>query len=310
MKEQRSRKDSRIVANTIAISTYDEKCEWRIEYYWRNKYTDNPKPFFESHTDRYKYWPREIFTYKDDLYIALSKVGPKFGATQDDLFSFSHIGSSLAKISNFTTASPDEWVIELIPWSQIIQSDNWSFIAKYNDHLYIFYRFSEAGTFLIRIPLAKLSNPVEHIEYLAADMSWQHGFDLAHARKVMKTDQYGGGSLYYHEDLKQWIAVYGPQFLDNRIFMLTAPDIVGPWSNEIAIYTPAELIPGNTEFDSSYFCYAAREHIQFYNKNTNELLITYDCNSCKLNTLLLNMEIYSPRIISVPVIDYQLTPRD
>ncbi|MFH1372961.1 MAG: hypothetical protein ABII79_04120 [bacterium] len=301
MKDQRIRKGSHIVTNTIAISTCDEEQGWQIEYYWGDMYTQNPKPFFESYTDRYKYWPREVFAYQDDFYVALSKVGPKLDAAPDDIFSFSHIGSSLAKISNFRTASPDEWIIELIPWSAVIESDNWSFLAKHEDHLYIFFRHPEGATFLLRVPLASLAEPEEQMEYLATDMSWQHGFDPARSRAVMKEATFGGGSLHYHEDLHQWVAVYGPRFLDNRIFMLTAPDIIGPWSEEIVIYAPPELIPDNAGFDESYFCYAAREHIQFYDKKTKRLLITYDCNSSEFGLLLSNMEIYYPRVISIPV---------
>ena len=301
MKNQRLRKGSDMVANTIAISTCDEEHGWHIEYFWRDMYTENPKPFFESHTDRYKYWPREAFAYQDDLYIALSKVGPKLDAAPDDIFSFLHIGSSLAKISNFRTASPDEWIIELIPWSSVIESDNWSFLAKHEDHLYVFYRQPEGATFLLRIPLATLAKPEEQMEYLAIDMSWQHGFDPARARAVMKEAKFGGGSLHYHEDLHRWVAVYGPRFLDDKIFMLTAPDIIGPWSEEIVIYTPPELIPDNAGFDKSYFCYAAREHNQFYDEKTKRLLITYDCNSSKLSKVSSNMEIYYPRVISILV---------
>ena len=301
LKDQRTRSGSHMVANTIAISTCDEKQKWRIEYFWRDMYTENPKPFFESHTKRYKYWPREVFTHQDNLYVALSKVGPKPDAASDDIFPFIHIGSSIAKISNFRTAPPDEWVIELIPWSSVIESDNWSFLAKHKDHLYVMYRHTDETTFLLRIPLASLAEPEKYMEYLATDMIWRRGFDPTRAHKIFKESKSGGGSLHYHEELHRWIAVYGPQFLDNKIFMFTAPDIIGPWSKKTVIYTPPELIPGNESYDRSYFCYAAREHLQFYDKKANKLLIIYDCNSSELNILLSNMDIYRPRVISVPV---------
>jgi hypothetical protein len=68
------------------------------------------------------------------------------------------------------------------------------------------------------------------------------------------------------------------------------------------IYAPPEQIPGNAKFDKNHFCYAAREHIQFYDKKTKRLLITYDCNSTDFHKLLSNMEIYYPRVISIPVL--------
>ncbi len=310
MENQRIREGARMVGNTIAISTCDEERGWHIEYFWRDMYTENPKPFFESHTHRYKYWPREAFEFQGDLYVALSKVGAKPGAPPDDIFSFSHIGSSLAKISNFRTALPDEWIIDLIPWSSFIESDNWSFLAKHENHLYIFYRIAMVGTFLVRLPLTELTNPREHMEYLAADMTWRYGFDQDRARVVMREGISGGGSLNYHEDLHQWVAVYGPRFLDDKIFTLTAPDIVGPWSEELAIYSTPELTPGNAGFDKSYFCYAAREHIQFYDEETKRLLVTYDCNSSEMSTLLSNMTIYRPRVVLIPAVDSGLPSGD
>lgn len=300
-KSQLTRKDSRIVANTIAVSTCNEEKEWNMDYYWGDMYSENPKAFFESNTDRYKYWLRTVFDYEGDLYVAMTKVEHKINSVSDELFTFNHIGSSIARISNFRTVSPEDWKIELIPWSQIIESENWKFIGKHEDHLYIFYGHTDTSTFLIRLPLSSVDRPKEQMEYLVTDMSWQSGFDTLQSKRVMKYMNFGGGSLKYHEDLKLWVAIFGPRFLDNKILMITAPDIVGPWSEEIEIYTVPESTPGNAKYDKTYFCYLAKEHIQFYDKNKKELLITYDCNSSDFGKLLSNMEIYSPRVISIPI---------
>ncbi|KPL00501.1 MAG: hypothetical protein AMJ91_04440 [candidate division Zixibacteria bacterium SM23_73_3] len=298
-KDQRSRQGSHMVSNTVAISTCDKENGWRIEYFWRKQYTDNQQPFFESHTDRYKYWPEGVFVYKNDLYVALSKVGPKYDAAPDELFDFSHIGATLAKISNYKMTTPDKWTVELIPWSSVFDTDSWKSWVKHGEHLYVFTSQPEEKTFLTRFPLAQLYNPKEYVEYLAKDMLWKHGFNPEDAYPVIK--DVIGGSVRYHADLNQWIMVYGPRFLSNKIVMHTAPELIGPWSEAIVIYTTPEQSPGTAKYDKNHFCYAGREHIQFYNKKNKKLLITYDCNSTDFFKLLSNMEIYSPRVVSIPV---------
>ena len=107
--------------------------------------------------------------------------------------------------------------------------------------------------------------------------------------------------MRYHADLKQWIMVCGPSFLENKIRIRTAPDLRGPWSEERVIYECPEQTPGSATYDRDNFCYLGREHIQFYDKKSHTLLITYDCNSANFSKLLSNMEIYSPRVLSIPM---------
>ncbi len=301
-KDQRSRQGSDIIPNSIAISTCDKEKGWRIAYFWKNQYTDNPQPFFESHTDRYKYWPEEVFAYKNDLYVALNKVGPKYGAAPDELFNFSHIGATLARISNYKTATADKWMVELIAWSSVFDTGNWRCLVKQSEHLYVFIGQPGEKTFLIRLPLAQLYNPKEYVEYLAKDMSWNQGLNPEDAYPVMKdVISPSGGSVRYHADLNRWVMIYGPSFLSNKIVVHTAPELTGPWSEATVIYTTPEQSPDSAKYDKNLFCYEGREHIQFYDKKNKRLLITYDCNSTDFFELLSDMQIYSPRVISIPV---------
>ena len=110
-----------------------------------------------------------------------------------------------------------------------------------------------------------------------------------------------GGSVRYHADLKQWIMVYGPHFLDNKILMHTAPELIGPWSQAIAIYTTPEMTPGSEKYNKNFSCYFGREHIQFYDRSDKRLLITYDSSTNNFSDLVANLEIYFPKVVSIAV---------
>ncbi len=51
---QRTRSGSRMISNTVAITTCGPSRQSVTEYYWRDRDTNHPKPFFESYTSRYK----------------------------------------------------------------------------------------------------------------------------------------------------------------------------------------------------------------------------------------------------------------
>ncbi|MCF8302947.1 MAG: DUF5005 domain-containing protein [Bacteroidales bacterium] len=84
-------------------------------------------------------------------------------------------------------------------------------------------------------------------------------------------------------------------FDDNTIITYTSNKPYAGWENRQNLYQPP--VPGN---DKNLFAYNALAHPQFINKN-NELLISYNVNSFKLEDLFEDATIYRPRFIRVPV---------
>ena len=299
-RDQKSRSGSHMVPNTVAITTCEPNKQSTIQYFWRDQYTNHPKPFFESFTIRYKYWLADAFMDSDNLYVVMQKIGPKSGASPDDIFNFSGIGMTLAKISDPNATRPDQWNVKLIPWSCVFDPDIWNgCLVKEGKYVYMFVNGENQASHLLRLHLDHIESPQGHVEYYATDGTWKAGTHSDDMKILI--EGHPGQSVRYHADLKQWIMVCGPSFLENKIRIRTAPDLRGPWSEERVIYECPEQTPGSATYDRDNFCYLGREHIQFYDKKSHTLLITYDCNSADFSKLLSNMEIYSPRVLSIPL---------
>jgi hypothetical protein len=298
-KEQTSRSGSKMIPNSVAIMACGPNGQSTIKYFWKDQYTDHPKPIFESYTSRYRYWPCAAFMNGNTLYVLLLKIGPKPDAAPDDIFNFKGVGMSLAKISDPIATTPDQWKIELFPWSRVLDPDVWGCSAVEGGYLYMFVKGEKQPATLIRLSLDEVESPEGHTEYYAKDGQWKTGVPSDDARVVLDGDP--GYTVCYHADLKQWIMVCGPGFINNRIRIRTASTLIGPWSEEQVIYECPEQTPGSASFEKDKFCYFGREHIEFYNAKNRTLLLTYDCNSADFSKAVSDNSIYSPRTLFIPL---------
>ena len=72
----RSRAGSKLVRNSVGISTYDDASGRSIKYFWNRKGKSDPNAFFEPKEGAgYFYWPMDGFKAGENLYVALSRVG-------------------------------------------------------------------------------------------------------------------------------------------------------------------------------------------------------------------------------------------
>jgi hypothetical protein len=108
-----------------------------------------------------------------------------------------------------------------------------------------------------------------------------------------------GNTINYHGDIKKWVMVCGPGFLDNKIRLRTAPTLTGPWSESVIVYECPETIPGTAEYSRTNFCYLGRELIQHYDQTTRTMFISYDTNNSDFSAIKANPKIYRPKVITV-----------
>jgi hypothetical protein len=298
-KEQVSRIAAQMISNSVAITTCEPNRQSAIQYFWKDQYTDHPKPVFETYTGRYRYWPCAAFMNKNILYVLLLKIGPKPEAAPGDIFNFKGVGMSLARIADPTATTPDLWQVELFPWSRVLDPDAWGCCAAEGVYLYMFVKGQDQTAALIRINLDDVESPEGHIEYYANGDQWKAGLPADDRKVIFSGDS--GNTVCYHPDLKQWVMVYGPDFMNNKIRIRTASALTGPWSEGQLIYQCPEQTLGSAAFESDNFCYLGREHIQFYDTKTRTLLLTYDCNSANFSKLVSDNSIYVPRVLSIPL---------
>ena len=298
-KDQKTRQGAGMVT-TIGVSTCSADGVTAMQYFWRNMYSDHPDHFFQSHTSRYKFWPLDGFMYDGDLFVIMQKTGPLPGSSPDNIFNFSVIGLTLAKVTNLAANSPGDWQIDLSPWSQALDAGQYQGgLAKDDEFVYLFMAKEGKQDFLVRLPLDRLESPDSSMEYFSRDDTWKFGIDSSDA-KVLFEDPLIGRANYIPE-LKTWLVVYGPYFGEDAIYFRTAPALVGPWSDRQILYTCPELVKGAPQYDENNFCYCSRVVTTTFERGIVRLLLTYTCNSSKQSRVVENMAIYTPQVVEIPL---------
>lgn len=303
-KNQQNREEAemKMVSNTVEVETCLPNRKADIHYFWNNMYSDNPEPIFKSFTNRYRFWVNDAFIYQSYLYVLLEKIAPKQGASPDDIFAFSQIGFTLAKIVN-PLELPYNWRIEYIPLPDFVSPHlGIRSHVKQENFIYFFVNRNDNVQFLVRKNLDFIDNSEKSFEYYALNKTWKAGIKA----DDMDTVIYGfrGNTVNYHSDIKQWIMICDIKFLDNKIRIRTSPSLTGPWSEEKIIYECPEVMPGTTSYSKSNFCYLARECIQNYDEEKHSMLITYDINNSDFSEIKSNLKIYTPKVIKVSLKEY------
>ncbi len=295
----RQAKDHKLISNTVGVTSCMTKGNYNIKYYWKDMYSADPKPVFESFTTRYRYWINDAFMHKGSMYVLMPKIGVKTGPEPgDDIFNFSISGFSLAKVTDPMSNTPDKWSPELIPFT-FLNPYRYELhsLVKDGNYLYLFTDKGSSQTILLRLPLNFIDSPKGHIEYYSTTHSWKTGIDTTDMTVILP--ERPGNTICYHNDIKKWVMVCGPGFLDNKIRLRIANYLTGPWSESVTVYECPETKSGTPEYSKNNFCYLGRELIQHYDKTTRTMYITYDTNNSNLSEIKSNPKIYTPKIITV-----------
>lgn len=288
-----------MVSNSVAISNCSGQGDIKINYYWRNMYSNSPEPIFKSFTDRYRYWVPDAFMANSCLYVLLEKIGSKEGAAPNELFNFSLNGFSLAKVLN-PFDKPSEWSIEYIPLPDFGNpSMGLRSHAVKDDYVYFFVSRNDQAQLLVRKKLNAIDNTRIPFEYFSLDKTWKTGINPQDMETVYSG--FRGTTVTYHSELKKWIMLSDIRFMDNKIKMRTAAELTGPWTDEKVIYQIPETTPGTEDFDSTNFCYSPRDCSANFVTKKNELLITYDINNMDFSKLTNGIKKYTPKVITVNI---------
>lgn len=300
--------DPRMVRNSIGISSC-EGGDWKVDYFIRHGKDGEPEDFFQAQHENTWYWALDGFLYKNDLWVTLLclRNAPK---TSSKALGFETCGADLAKVSGLEK-DPQKWSIKYFSLiSEGVHAYPSATALVEGEYAYIF-AFLETGSrpmLLTRIPLSGLDAPAEHLRYLAKNGTWKPGLQRGDAKHVMK---HGNTEMTvrYHPQLKEWVAIMNyPKLFSDKIVVRTAPQLTGPWSAGSVIYRVPEMQKGKPGYDKDTFCYAAKEHPEFRQPGSGQpgsgkagsLLITYACNTMKVQKLTTNLNIYFPKAVRVP----------
>ena len=155
---------------------------------------------------------------------------------------------------------------------------------------------------MVRKQLDFIDDPEKPFEYYALSKTWKEGLNTNDMDTII--NGFRNTTVNYHADIKQWVMICDIKFMDNKINMRTAPELTGPWSDEIEIYEIPEVTPGNSAYSKSNFCYLPKECIQNYDSKKHVMLLTYDINNPDFSEIKINPKIYTPKVISVSLKKY------
>jgi len=298
-KNQQSRMEMgmRMVSNSVAVQTCLPNGKTDVKYFWNNKYSENPEPIFRTYTKRYIFWVPDAFMINNNLYVLLEKVGPKLGASPNEIFNFSLWGYTLAKINNPTDA-PDKWNIEYIPLPDF-KNPMMSIgpHVKLDNYIYFFINRYDKAQVLARKQLDFIDNSEKPFEFYALNKTWKEGLNTNDMDTIV--NGFRSTTVNYHPEMKQWVMICDIKFMYNKIKMRTSPELTGTWSDEIDIYEIPEVTPGNPSYNESNFCYLPRECTQNYDSKRHVMLITYDINNSNFSEINANPKIYTPKVITI-----------
>jgi hypothetical protein len=292
--------DPRMVRNTIGISTCRDG-KWNLDYIIRHG--DNGKflDFFQSHREGTWYWALDGVQNNNELWVTLLCVR---NAPKDrSAMGFEICGTDMAHVTGLN-GDPQKWDVTYFPLVAESAHTNPSASALIEGNYVYIYALNESGSrpsILTRIPLSGLSDPKNNLQYLASDGAWHQGLEPANAKTIM---QHGASemSVRYHPELKKWISVMvDPTMFSDKIILRMAIDMTGPWTEGDVIYRIPEMQKDSAGYDSDTFCYAGKEHPEF--EKSGELVFTYVCNTMKPKKLETEMNIYSPKLLRMPMPD-------
>ena len=296
-----------VMGTTMAISTCGANGQFKIQYYLKKK---NGK-FISSFGEKEWLWPQDPFIVKNVLYVPLLVV--KAMLDLNEPLNFKIVRHKIARIKNYTLADPNQWIVDYIDLKEAIPPGIEAFAATsvvFQNHVYFYPLYISvkkqvkiSGNIMVRIPIDKIDNMADTMEYLSKSGRWEKGLAPARAMIVLPAGV-SELSVRYHAAENKWIAVYMSAIINgNQLLYQTADKPEGPWSKpSVLIATVPEVDPKSTRYDEHNFCYAGKEHIEF--ARPGNLVVTYVCNSAenfkkRNNFIRRNLFLYRPVVNNI-----------
>jgi hypothetical protein len=286
--------NAEMISNSVAIQYGKVATENNLKYYFKQM-DKKPAPLFTPPDKRGLYWlTGGGIKIKNNLYLIASQIVKNENDTS--VFGFESIGNFIFTIAN-PFDEPINWrfEIERIPFFQNTEGIQIDFgIPQFiiNGYIYIYgvefnKKENDRYMLLARVPEEQILNFSDWEFY--SNGNW--GKDFRQADKLC--NHFGAEySVSFQPFLNKYITIYSEMGMSENIILRTADKPEGPWSPQELIYKTPE-----THWDKENFCYAARGHAEL--SESNDLLISYVCNSTDFWKMAADARIYKPKFIRI-----------
>ncbi len=290
-------KNATMVNNSIALQRGREPSTASVRFFWQTTEEGKPEAFVKPADGKGWFWISDGVMAGGKLYLFLMQI-VKSG--DEGVFGFKHTGTWLGEVEN-PQDGPPKWRIRQhkVPWGRYSSGGNLFFgsaVMKDGDFVYV-YGASEdwsrpmGGRSMI-VARMRTSEITDFGKWwFFGDGSWSS--DIKDVRGLFDgtATEY---SVCYQPAIKKYVTIYTENGMSKNILMRTAATAVGPWSEARKIYECPDC-----DRHKSYFCYAAKGHHPELSRSSDELIVTYVCNSTDFGQMVRDAGIYRPRFVRV-----------
>ncbi len=295
--DARSRKNGRMIRNSLAIQTLSAQGTGTVEFFWR---TDSGRPAdaFSPSSGPGWLWPLSGVRIGDSLFLFLGQlIESKTG------LGFASYRSILLVISN-----PDDPVqrwetrqVE-IPFFHHCENGDLIFGAASlveGDFVYVYGVREDWAQGIGGRSLILARTPVDALRQsdFSAWRFYSGGASTDDLTRATGLFAEAGSemSVSYLAGLKKFAAVFTRFANSPEILARFASRPEGPWENATVLYKCPEV-----SWNKHYFCYAGKAHPELATA-PNELIVTYAANSEDFGDHFRDMRLYWPRFVRVKV---------
>jgi hypothetical protein len=298
MNDQGARKGP-MVRNTIAIHDRSGKGPGTVEFYWdlTDKITGD---FFypEDFGADFWYWPGAGAMLEGELFLFLYKITSGEG---EPGFDFELADMTLCRVSN-PLDPPKQWKKSYEDLglngphrgfsSALLVNEPYVYLLGYDDGPEGSYTERAAVLARVKIDRLKDGKAKSAFEYWTEGKEGPDWSDRCENLVRLFEPGTTESSLQYLPDKKLYLAVTHRAFQD-KMYVVTAPEITGPWSEPVEVYTIPEMAT-----DENLHAYAMKSHPELA-KASKELVITYVVNTKDFWSVFSDNSVYYPRFVRV-----------
>jgi hypothetical protein len=282
-----TRRDARMIRNSVAIQTGADPSNATIEFYWQTTAESVPQAFFTPQDDEW-FWPGHGVRLGDRLILFLNRL-----RGSDTGLGFASAGWNAVMVEN-PDDEPSDWRTRLLdtPPNPLGIIVGFASSLQHREHLYAFGSQDPVKShpiFVARWPLEK----VRQGDLMTPE--WWGGADMGWIADSSSTPRWpvfddGQSELTVHFDGRagQFIAVQTVGFGSADLAIRFATELTGPWSSARTFYRPPENDRPNI------MIYSAKAHPHFVGA---DLVLTYSTNTFKFQEHLTDSSIYYPRFV-------------
>ncbi len=283
--ENRDRRNSSVVRNSLAIQHGYDPAAASITFYWGGG-DEQPDAFFTAEAGSWL-WPGCGVRAGSVLLIFLMEIQP--GRNE---LGFEPAGWTVVLIDN-PDSPPPEWHLA---WPEIPRNDSGVVIGSASaliadGYLYAFgARSPGLDVYLVRWKVADVARgDLLQMEWWTGSQGrWEAGGAPAKTPTPVFTRGQMEFTVHYDDAARCFVQIQTVSLTDPRLAFRSAPRITGPWSAPEPFYSPAEMA------DAELLVYAGKAHKGLAGA---DIVLTYAVNSLNPERLLGGDTIYYPVVL-------------